>query len=369
MTSLLGRLLRLFPESVPLEDLFTEAVARLFETRPQLCLAWLEAAGLLTAPIADTGRVYVRVSSQRTSTALEHHNTDSRPDLVIEIHRSPEELAEDGAVTDVVMIESKIGSKEGAEQLRRYAEHLDGISGLGNKTLVYMTRGYDPKEASGILSGFDGNVRFEQLRWHDFYRFLQTVEKDALIEEVMTFMEEQGMARSYRFSATDLITLSGVPRAFEIFDETLGGEVKTKLEAFAGNKVKELNQIRRFGRYIIIASLQDRDLFCYIGYTMDDLDEYPGLTVNLESKPNAVARETSVAAMKKIALNEDWETHNLDNPSGWAGVRRVRNLASLLPEEDHVAAVQHFFIDSIRQLREELTAFKKEHSDLPWAGG
>lgn len=53
MTSLLGRLLRLFPESIPLEDLFTETVARLFETRPQLCLAWLEAAELLIYPVAD----------------------------------------------------------------------------------------------------------------------------------------------------------------------------------------------------------------------------------------------------------------------------------------------------------------------------
>jgi hypothetical protein len=50
------------------------------------------------------------------------------------------------------------------------------------------------------------------------------------------------------------------------------------------------------------------------------------------------------------------------------GIRRVRNLASLLPEEDHVAAVKRFFIESIRQLREELTTFKKERPDLPWAG-
>ena len=44
---MLGRLLRLFPESVPLDDLFTEAVARLFEARPQLCLAWLGEATYL----------------------------------------------------------------------------------------------------------------------------------------------------------------------------------------------------------------------------------------------------------------------------------------------------------------------------------
>ena len=49
------------------------------------------------------------------------------------------------------------------------------------------------------------------------------------------------------------------------------------------------------------------------------------------------------------------------------GVRRVRNLASLLPEEDHVAAVKCFLVESIRQLREELTAFKKEYPELLWA--
>jgi hypothetical protein len=48
VTSLLGRLARLFPESVPLEDLFTEAVGRLFETNPRLCLEWLEDTGLLS---------------------------------------------------------------------------------------------------------------------------------------------------------------------------------------------------------------------------------------------------------------------------------------------------------------------------------
>jgi hypothetical protein len=96
---------------------------------------------------------------------------------------------------------------------------------------------------------------------------------------------------------------------------------------------------------------------------------YPAVFVMLEAQPSAVAREASVAAMKKIALNEDWETYNTDNPTGWVGVRRSKSLASLLSEEDHVVAVKSFFIESIRQLREELTAFKKDRPDLPWTGG
>jgi hypothetical protein len=36
-----------------------------------------------------------------------------------------------------------------------------------------------------VRSGID-DVQFEHRRWHDFYRFLQGAEKDALVEEVMT---------------------------------------------------------------------------------------------------------------------------------------------------------------------------------------
>lgn len=369
MTSLLGRLLPLCTGARRVEDLFTEAVARLFERRPELCLSWLDDLDLIT-PVSEEARRYIRVTTQKSFVALDEHGRGSRPDLIVEVHHAAED-GELGSSIEVVMIESKIGSIEGENQLKSYAGHLSDMSGT-RKTLVYITRAYDPKDAEEMHTGTQA-VEFCQLRWHDFYRFLQMVEKDALVEEVMLFMEEQGMARSYRLSTVDLLTLSRVPRAFEIFDETLGDDVRAELEAFAGSKVKGqthgLNHIRWHWRYIIIASLQDWDLFCFMGYTMDDPEEPPGLTVNLESRPNAVARESSVAAMRKIAAREEWEGYGLDSSSEWAGVCRWKSLADLLPEEDHVAAVKRFFIESIRQLREELTAFKKEHPDLPWDGG
>jgi hypothetical protein len=328
----------------------------------------------------------VRISSQRPFASLEHHGTASRPDLVIEVYRSSGKDSKDsGSVTDVVMVESKIGSREGQEQLKRYAELLHGMTDFGSKTLLYITRAYDPKDPDEILSGLGENVRFEQLRWHDFYRFLQTVENDTLVEEVMAFMEEQGMARTYRFSTADLMALSGVPRAFEIFDETLGGEVKVELESFAGNQAmretQSIRELRWHRRYNTRALLHGWDLFCDVGYQLGRVDEsahssilrlpadgYPAIFAFLEAQPVAEGRETSVAAMRQIALNEDWEAYNLDNPAAWAGVRRVRSLASLLQEKDHIEAVQRFFVDSIRQLREELTAFKKEHPELLWEG-
>jgi hypothetical protein len=277
--------------------------------------------------------------------------------------------------TAVVMIESKIGSWEGQEQLRRYAEHLDRMTGT-RKTLVYITRAYDPKSEEKILAG-TRNANFRQLRWRDFYKFLQKSEKDALVEEVMLFMEEQGMSRSHRLSTIDLMALSGVPRAIEIFDETFGDEVKAELESFAGNKVNKredfgLGQVRGNKRFIMIAFLQG-NLYCYTAYELDTPDGYPEARVYLEASPTKDtkegARKASVAAMRKLALRDEWDSVGLDDPAGFLRVWCGRSLADFLHENDHIAAIKRFFIESIRQLREELTEFKKENPDLPWNGG
>jgi hypothetical protein len=76
VTSLLGRLLRLFPERVRLEDLFTEAVARVFETNPQLCLAWLEHAGIVT-PCARGSKARSTCACRRRECSL-HSSTTTR---------------------------------------------------------------------------------------------------------------------------------------------------------------------------------------------------------------------------------------------------------------------------------------------------
>lgn len=371
MTSLLGRLLRLFPESVPLEDLFTEAVARLFEIRPQLCLKWLEDAGLISEAGEEEPR-YVRVSTQESFIPLEDHEIGSRPDMILRVYGAREEDVESSV--EYVLLESKIGSGEGQDQLKRYAGHLN-VMRADRKTLVYITRAYDPKDPQKIVDSASG-IKFRQMRWHDFYKFLQTVEKDTLVEEVMAFMEEQGMAKSHRFTNTDLVALTGVPRAFEIFDETFGDEVRAELEDFARNKISGaavhgLEQVRRQNRYIMLAHLDGWYGYCYLSHELGGPDGFSWVKVYLEAPPkksgHEAERDRFVEAMRRVALRNEWRSIDLEDTK-WGKVSRERSLASFLSEEDHVAAIKHFFIDSIHQLREDLAAFKKEHSDLSRSG-
>jgi hypothetical protein len=109
-----------------------QVFAHLLSTYPELCLAWLNESGVL--PLNEKYS-RIRVTTQRPFGALEDHRYASRPDVVIELSEgfSTEGVDDDRSdeapvpPTDVVFIESKVGSREGHDQLRRYAEHLSTI--------------------------------------------------------------------------------------------------------------------------------------------------------------------------------------------------------------------------------------------------
>ena len=75
--------------------------------------------------------------------------------------------------------------------------------------------------------------------------------------------------------------------------------------------------------------------------------------------------EVAIAAIKRISSLTDWHD-NLANHAGWPEVWRETSLLRVLQDKDHVASVKRFFTESINQLEEELTTFKKERPDLPW---
>jgi hypothetical protein len=148
--SLLSRLLHFQGSIVRLEDFFTEIFAHLLSTYPDLCVAWLSESGALPT---DNKYSHVNVTTQTSFDALEDHRYSSRPDVVIELSESvsseivsdqdPDEVP--APLTDVVFIESKVGSREGEDQLKRYAEQLVAIPHARRRKLVYVTRNYDPR--------------------------------------------------------------------------------------------------------------------------------------------------------------------------------------------------------------------------------
>ncbi len=377
--SLLGRLVRLNTGTVPLEDFFTEVVGHLLRTHPALCRSWLRAAGL--AGIRDDQSV-LAVRTQRVMVALEDHQTASRPDIEIELSGEEPRVA-----SEVVFVESKIASGEGAGQLRRYAELLAALDGPAGRTLLYVTRGYDPKDPEEITGGGDGPreraaVRFFQGRWSDFYRSLAEYQTSLpgagsdLIAEVMSFMEEQGMARNHRLSGADLEALFRMPRALSIIEETVA-DATARLQRFAGRRPKSygtaIKHVREMGLYSIACNLgPDESWRCGFGYALDPdfiggrlglaQSDYPAVRAYLYLPPETTDRAERAVAMREMAERWGWTARNLESPGTLSEITRAKSLVDILPEDDHVAAIEAFFSESIAQFEE----FRAEYPDLPW---
>ena len=354
--SLFSRLLNLHTDRTPLEDFFSELVAYLFSTDREILFAWLKYLGLLdTEAYLDA-----YVSTQQTFDRLTHHDSDSRPDIVIELG--------DGTNNDIIFIESKIGSKEGYKQLPRYAEILDRLPNIRDKVLIYITRDFEPKERATIVHKIpDSNVRFIQVRWHQFYQFLKAQTDTILVEEIIKFMQKHQMAHNNQFSSIDLIALVNFKNSIELMEQTMWGEVSQKFKMVLGSisqRSTTITQLHQHERYLMYSGMPDK-WWCGLGFLLNTSSstDYPTVCLLLEVDPRSARQAEIIKAMKAICKeNSDWKGYELDNSRAWSRIVLGRSLQSFLSEEDHIATIKEFFMKSL----DELSKIEVKYSDLPW---
>jgi hypothetical protein len=355
--ALFGRLLRLHASPVPREDFVTAVFAGVLEAHPDLGLAWC--AGLLTKRPAGATPSFA-IATQCDSGRLESHLAGSRPDLAA--------VVTDDTGHDVIVVESKLGSGEGWEQLRRYAEHLGNRADARERRLVYLTRDPDPKDAVAITANLPNPVRFIQLRWHEVYRFLASHQQSALVREMLRLMEEEGMDQANQFSAADAIALAAFPRALGLMRESLRGDVEKRFsEALGGMRQYStaMTQLHDHRRFILHEWMETGRWWCGIGYFLDAPDPagFPYLGLIIEVDPRSSHRGVITKMMEAVLARGGWERQGWE-PGGWASIRRAKSLRELMQCEDHVAAARDYFLELVNGL----ASIKAEFPQLPWAG-
>jgi len=349
---------RLFKLNTGLEDFFTELVAYLFSTDKEILYAWLKNLNLLETNIYSDAYV----STQRVFEPRDVHRLASRPDILIELV--------DTKSRSLIFIESKIGSQEGEEQLSRYAEILHGLPGFQHKFLLYITRDFDPKDQVDVFKNISqSTVQFKQLRWHQFYRFLKSQADTMLVQEILTFMEESRMAHNNQFSPLDLIALANFTKSLKLMEEIMWGDVSQRFENVLGvikkkQKSTALTEMQKWGRYIMTAWMPSGRWWCGLGFILKTphLTDYPIVRFVLEVAPNSPRRAEIIEAMKDICEQHGWRGYKLDSSKDWAGIVKEKSLQDFLSEEDHVIAIQRFFL----QVLDELERIKAQYPKLPW---
>jgi hypothetical protein len=354
--SLFSRLLNLNTGSIPLEDFFTELVAHLFSKNKEILYAWLKDLNLLDT---DT-YLDVHISTQREFEPLDGHLLGSRPDLLIELI--------DDRSSSLIFIESKIASQEGYEQLSRYAEILHKLPGFHKKILLYITRDFEPKDKAVIFKNIpDSIIHFKQLRWYQFHRFLQFYTGTMLAQEVIEFMNEHQMAHNNQFSSIDVIALANFTKSLKLMEEAMWGEVSQQFEKVLGAIKRQnaaLTQMQSHGRYLMTADMPSGKWWCGLGFMLktSSLTDYPTVRLMLEVAPSSNRRTEIIEAMKGICKQYNWQGYGLNDPKAWSSIAREKSLQDFLSEEDHIAAIKQFFLQTL----EELEKIKNDYSKLPW---
>ncbi|MEH2282815.1 MAG: PD-(D/E)XK nuclease family protein [Nostoc sp.] len=373
--SLFSNLLNLHLGNKPREDFFTEIVAYFLSLNNDILLDWLKHHSI----IGDDKYSSIKISTQQEHQALAIHTEDSRLDIVVELST--------GLSTDVIFIESKIGSTEIPGQLEKYAEILSNLPNVKHRILIYITRDYDPKDEVKITHDSDlkkelkkycldlsPKVNFFQLRWYQFYNFLKERASDILAQEILIYMRNNRMSHTNQFSSVDLLTMVNFNKTLNLMQSTISEEVKKEFkQSFAGinkHEVDSLYQWKSRNRYIIGTSLSSRrgDLWCGLGYfnlNPSDLHDYPYIGIFVEVSPTFVERPKIIESMKKV-INEKpniWTPANLTILPDWSAIFHQKILQEFLSEKDQLSAIKDFFLKSINEFKNIQLEY-----DFPWKG-
>ena len=358
--SLFGKLLQLHSdEHRRLEDYHTEIVAHVLASDPELTLRWLQELGVTELREADE----IAVSTQQEFKPIAGlHNSGSKPDITIRVTK--------GSRIEVVFIESKVGSEESPGQLTKYMDQLRDLPGVNQRSLVFITRDYEPKED---LS--DETVRFfPPVRWSDFYRFLGLQSPTDTIRELLKFMKENNMSQSNRFTAIELLALTNHRRARSLMDATMWESVAKKFAkecGALGSAPKAMTQLRNCNRYVMAAGHgAGYQIEFLLGYWFPDEQpsDSPEVGMHINVNPKAVERPAIAEAMRKFSKASKgavrkWDNWELGNDREWAGVGYSVNLEDFLAKENHVAAIATWF----EELLDDAAAFRKQNPKLPWS--
>jgi hypothetical protein len=297
----------------------------------------------------------LRVETQKTYKKLENHETDSRPDLVIEFYNKLDKN------NHIIIIESKLGASEGDKQLQRYAEHLDNKNKDNTKVyLVYITQKHDPKDKV-IFNGLITQDKFYQYRWYQIYNWLKTFKDDRLNQCLLEYMEERGMDKERIFLPQDVYVIQNLVRILNMLEETISDEVQNELSKFGklyqGNRLLGL---MNDGIYRKCVNLDNR---LEIGVELHLTEEvYPIVRAAFWVSENYSDYENVRNAVDDYVKQNKGTTVDTDTWPGWIGLCIDKPFVEFMAEKDHIKALQDYYIEGLKNIK----GFMDLHLEFQW---
>lgn len=304
----------------------------------------------------NVGQVIIReVTTQKSYEKQADHLTDSRPDMMIRFS--------EGGKSHVVFIENKLGTGEGEQQLKRYADHLRNYEADGCHThLIYITKHHDLKQKKDIINS-NASTTFHQVRWYQIYNWLKS-HRSEFVDLLLEYMEEMQLNDSRRFVPQDIYAIQNMERLIRMMDSCLEGKVEETVSSLFNRSTGWTNRFVQLKENYRYMKQNDQGNFSVINFGFYITDgEYPTVCIMFEVNPKCPKRAEMIMAMKEFVESyEGWVFEDLEDVTAWANIYHEKSLLEFLSSEDHIEAIQAFFITHLK----ELNSLKQQYPEFGW---
>lgn len=332
------------------EDYLTEIFAECLENE-----AIAERVLTLVLGNPDIGIAESHVDTQRTYRSAIADRKDDRPDVTWRLE------TDDGG-SWLVFIECKLRAPEsGEDQLDRYACRLaeETVDTDDGPLLVYLTERADPREAERYEQH---GIQFEQTRWYRIHEVLNASEAgpDWLRAALVDYIEEEDLDMSRTFRPEDLYAIRRSSAVFAIIDEALDGRVAKVARERLGVDIKKAHtrstELQNRDRYVSEMKIDGDGYAVLVGVSWQHRDfrderDLPVATMILQCAPSHGNLDAVVAEMGNIRTRNDQYAAKVEtSPNNWRYIERHTPLVDFLSDDDHVAALEGWWLDGLTEL-------------------
>ncbi len=366
MNSIFQRLISYSPRDgrTPYEDYVTELMCGVVEATPGLKVEFIKYI---------LSRLGVDETNRPKSIDGWHIKTQYR----IDSGRRPDVAILDANGNMMLLIEHKIDSGPGLDQLMDYATYLKGKASIG---LVLLTQ-FNDLDEKGKDEIRKKPPKFRTVWWSELSDFFLTrvVRKDDwLLVEFNQFLKEERMALPDKFDTDDISAMRKFPDVIAVMDKILNGvnnEFSGLVHRVIGGASRS-TQLQRWGRYVEYGSLRDGDdtMNAFVGFLFDqrhigiitgkDVPEgglAPMAFVSVETNPKGDDSERSVGTLhnfsQAIEHRDTWRFINTTNPYYWTRIAAFIDIGELIEtssaeKPNHVEILTEWFKERIGELCE-----------------
>lgn len=355
--SLIQKLIQMNRGNFREEDTLTEIFASILRENSAMLVEFLQMVGVKES-------VKQTIDTQVSIQGLGDSTIKSRPDILITSTNTDHQV-------EIIVIESKIRSVEHGNQLYRYAEMLsEEHQDAHQRILIYLTWFPDPKDAININKIAKNAIVFKQLSWEAIYRLMKKYKDDTLVNETLSFMEENGMSTYTYLLPSDLSAFSSFIKLHKFMKDTLHGEVRKELINTLGIKPIDIfDHQMEDGRVILWNYLNgNKDWAIGLGYDMGlSGNVHPKTRLFLEINPDSDRWDEIASFFKKISesssdTSTSWILRDDTQPENWTSISLENYLGEFISSENHAEAIKRTFILYLNQVKK----IKEQYPRLPW---